>query len=127
MSTEFQCPRRRESYLGSSPAFARDNDYDPIEDDCRYCGSMNPDTFIARLEAGDISLGTTDKNYKVYVNNAGGDKHHSCKFYFQHLSEEQQERFIQIYNEKRIKFEGGYGFYVLPFFCACKVENQESK
>lgn len=35
MSTEFKCPRRAESHLGSSPAFARDNDYDASDDTCR--------------------------------------------------------------------------------------------
>jgi len=162
MSTEFQCPRRAESHFGSLPAFARDNDYDPSDDSCRYCGSLNPDTFMARVEAGDVKLGSTDKNYKVYVENAGGnpfgqtyrdcprDKEmtgaagnkymvSSCdkgpdqcthwvtrqtegaKFYFQHLSEDQRKRFVEMMNGPgKIQFQGGYGFYVMPFFCARK-------
>jgi ferredoxin len=153
----FKCPRRAESHFGSSPAFLRDDDYDPSDDSCQYCGSLNPDTFMARLEAGDVLLGSTDKNYKVYVENSGGEQFKqsfrdcprdkemigaagnkymasscqgpdtcthwvtreiaSAKFYFQHLGDEQQKRFIELFNEKRIKFSGNYGFYVLPFFC----------
>lgn len=162
MSTAFQCPRRSESHFGSSPAFARDNDYDESDDTCNYCGSLNPDTFMSRLESGDVLLGSTDKNYKVYVKSEAGspqfkqtyrdcpkDKEmvgmygnkyfvsscekgpdhcthrvtrdtDSTKFYFQHLSKEQKTRFIELLNEKRIKFQGGCGFYVLPFFCVRK-------
>jgi hypothetical protein len=112
---------------------------------------------MARLEVGDIKLGSTDKNYKVYVENAGGEQfkqsYRNCpndkemigaagnkymtwscegpetcthwvtreigttKFYFQHLSLPQQDRFIELLNEKKVKFQGGIGFYVLPFFC----------
>lgn len=155
----FQCPRRSESHFGSSPAFARDNDYDPSDDSCSYCGSLNPATFMARIEAGDILLGSTDKNYKVYVKNNGGERFRqtyracpqdkevvgvtgnkyfvsSCdkgptacthwvtretddaKFYFQHLDEAQKLRFIELLNEKKLKFKGGYGFYVMPYFIA---------
>ena len=158
MSNQFQCPRRAESSWNIHP---RDNDYDPSDDSCRYCGSLNPDTLMERLEAGTVALGSTDKSYKVYVENDGGalfkqtyrecprDKEmtgaagnkymasscndgpdacthwvtrevSSTKFYFQHFSAEQQKRFIELYNEHRIKFQGGYGFYVRPFFCARK-------
>jgi ferredoxin len=154
----FKCPRRAESHFGSSPAFLRDDDYDPSDDSCQYCGSLNPDTFMARLEAGDVLLGSTDKNYKVYVENHGGEQFkqsfrdcprdkemtgavgnkyfisncdkgpvecahwvtremQQTKFYFQHLSEQQQNRFIELVNTKKVRFSGDYGFYVLPFFC----------
>lgn len=66
------CPRRDESHFGSNPRFARDDDYDPTDDSCHYCGSLAPDTFMSRCEAGDIELGPTDKGYKVYVENKGG-------------------------------------------------------
>lgn len=39
---------------------------------CSYCGSLNPDTLMERLEAGDIEVGPTDKSYKIYVRNNGG-------------------------------------------------------
>jgi hypothetical protein len=111
---------------------------------CSYCGSMNADDFMQRLEQGDVELGSTDKNYKVYVHNAGGvafkQSYRDCprdanctgpddcghwvtreiqdgKFYFYHLSEAQQTRFIELYNAGKIRMAGGFGFYVLPFFC----------
>ncbi len=158
--TVFQCPRRAESPFGSSPQFKRDNDYDPSDDSCLYCGSLNSDTFMARLEAGDVRLGSTDKSYKVYIENAEGAKFkqtyrdcprdkeiigeagnkymvsscagpdacthrvtretNSTKFYFQHLSAEQQGRFIELLNAKKIRFQDDYSFYVLPFFCKRK-------
>ncbi len=174
MEKQFLCPRRSESSFGASPMFARDNDWDPSDDTCRYCGSLAPDTFMARCEAGDIALGTTDKSYKVYVhglpNPLFGAKRmvskinfdperspvsgewlkvtadnidtlpwggwtrprpgEDCwvllgdetptktrKFYFQHLDAEQRTRFVEMMNEPgKLKFEGGYGFYVMPFF-----------
>jgi len=151
MTINFQCPRRAESHFGTSPAFARENDHDESDDTCSYCGSLNPDTLMSRLESGDIRLGTTDKNYKVYVENDGGalfkQSYRDCynaadkgtnpckdgpttcthwvtrdvsyaKFYFQHLDEAQRTRFIELLNDKKIKFKGDYAFYVLPFFCA---------
>ena len=112
---------------------------------------------MKRLETADILLGSTDKNYKVYVKNNGGplfkqtyrdcpkDKEmtgingntymvsscdqgpnhcthwvtretSSAKFYFQHLSAEQRSQFVRLMNERNVKFQGGYGFYVMPFF-----------
>ena len=142
----FQCPRRGENPLGDLSAYpVPDNDYDQRDDSCSYCGSLDPVTFMARVEAGTVELGATDKNYKVYVRNAGGEpfkqafrdcysvgakdcKPDTCthwtvrdqdnaKFYFQHLSAEQCTRFVELMNEKdKLKFEGGMGFYVMPFF-----------
>jgi hypothetical protein len=136
--------------MGQSPTFARENDYDPSDDSCKFCGSLDPHTLMERLEVGNVLLGSTDKNYKVYVTSAPGaplfkqtfrdcynapdHKENPCKgldtcthwvtretthtkFYFQHLSNEQRTRFIALANEKKLKFEGDYGFYVLPFFC----------
>lgn len=112
---------------------------------CSYCGSFHPDKLIERLEAGTVELGATDKNYKVYLHNAGGEpfKQHyrdcysqgakdckgpaecthwvtrdtsSSKFYFQHFSSDQMRRFIELMNAGKLKMHGGYGFYRLPFF-----------
>lgn len=44
----------------------------PDDGTCDYCGSLDPDVFMARLEAGDVIVVPTDKNYKVYVRNNGG-------------------------------------------------------
>lgn len=110
---------------------------------CEYCGSMHPGDFMARVEAGTVLLGATDKNYKVYVTNAGGENfkqtyrdcprsppcpgYEQCthwvtrdtdhgKFYFYHLSEEQKRRFVELLNAKALKFDGDIGFYVYPYF-----------
>jgi hypothetical protein len=96
---------------------------------------------MARLELGDVELGTTHKNYKVYVVNAGGEPFKQSyregnlpfagydtpdwvtwdvdqvKFYFQHLSQEQKKKFIELFNTNKIKFQGGLRFNPLPFFC----------
>jgi hypothetical protein len=141
------CPRRAESGIA---VFNLNKDHYREDDTCSYCGSLNPEILMARLEAGDISLGPTDKNYKVYVHNAGGQvfkqTFRDCysqgvkdcpgpqecthwvmrdieqtKFYFQHLSDEQKNRFIELLNER--KFRIGYPghFYVLPFFIGRKT------
>lgn len=141
--TTFKCPRRSE-WFGGVPSNYPQSDTYRSDDTCSYCGSLNPDVFMARLESGDVDLGSTDKNYKAYVHNKGGtsfnQKYRDCpsgatckgpddcthwttremgqtKFYFQHLSEEQKHRFIELLNAKKITFAGGCGFYVLPFFC----------
>ena len=137
-----RCPRRNED-ARSDLMFPHEDGYRD-DDTCSFCGSLNPDTFMTRLEAGELTLGTTDKNYKVYVTVASGpmlkQTYRDCpsdgprcagpnecthwitresnhgKFYFQHLSVEQRQRFVELYNDQRLVFEGGYSFYVLPFF-----------
>ena len=46
--------------------------------------------------------------------------HHSrgpvAKFYFQHLSPEQQDEFIELHNSRRMKIGYPGRFYALPFF-----------
>lgn len=58
------CPRREESGLQLTEP---DTDHFRNDDTCSYCGSLNPDTFMAKVEASEITLGPTDKSYKVYV------------------------------------------------------------
>ena len=113
------CPRRAEA-----PMQVTDPKDDVFEPCCSYCGSMNPDRFMELLEAGQLVLGATDKDYKVYV--SGRDGQHELntreiKFYFQHLSEDQQRRFVDLWNadlteKKLFQFLGGFRFYVMPFF-----------
>lgn len=67
-----QCPREAETNAGGvfrSPDFSGW----PEDGSCHYCGSLLPDTLMTRLEAGDVLLVPTDKNYKVYVKNNGGE------------------------------------------------------
>ena len=141
---KMKCPRRQEG-----PFKLSENDQYTDDDTCSYCGSLNPDTLMARLELGDIELGPTDKNYKIYVENKEGPKfkrsyRQGCdmgkpgskctgpedcihrfteerdhsKFYFQHLSEDQMKRFIDLLNDKKIKIGYPGYFYVRPFFVA---------
>lgn len=110
---------------------------------CSYCGSMHPDDFMARLEAGDVEITPTDKNYKAYLVNKGGEdfkqtyrdcpKDAKCtgpddcthyvtreidqhKFYFQHLSEDQMRRMVDLVNEKKLHFQYPGYFYRMPYF-----------
>lgn len=76
---------------------------------CSYCGSISPDAFFAAIEAGE-ELTPTDKNYKVYVG-------HRRKFYFQHLSDDEMNRFIDLHNARKLKLAYPGYFYVRPFFC----------
>ena len=38
------------------------------------------------------------------------------KFYFQHLTEAQMREFVELHNQKKLRFDGERGFYVYPFF-----------
>jgi hypothetical protein len=79
---------------------------------CSYCGSLNPETFLREIEAGS-TITPTDKNYKAYLNTSSGRR----KFYFEHLSDEQKAKFVQLCNDKKLKFEYPGYFYILPYFC----------
>lgn len=80
---------------------------------CSYCGSMHPDDVFKAFEAGETLI-PTDKSYKIYVRADGGNQR---KFYFQHFSPDEQIKFLELVNAKKIKFARPGGFYVLPFFC----------
>lgn len=89
----------------------------PPEDDhwmedktCSYCGSMSPEALFKAVESGE-KLGPTDKDYKVYV----GATH---KFYFQHFSKEDWNKFTGLLNAGSIKLGHPGRFYVLPFALA---------
>jgi hypothetical protein len=146
-----ECPRRAE--LGMSAVLVdelRGPDTYREDNTCSYCGSLNPETLMERLEIGNVKLTPTDKSYKVYVQNDGGEgfkqTYRNCpddvprhgpkecthwvtrdmtetKFYFQHLSVDQRKRFVELLNDKKLKLNIPGYFYVLPFFCA----RQESK
>lgn len=118
--------------------------WDQEDNTCSYCGSLNNDYFMQRLETGDVEVGPTDKSYKVYVRNKGGEsfKQHyrNCpikdagctgpddcthwvtreveetKFYFQHLTNDQMRRFVELANAGQIAMGYPGYFYTLPFF-----------
>ena len=103
------CPRRDE--LGGAGVFKLP-DEDRWRDDgtCSYCGSISPEAFFEAIERG-TELGPTDKNYKVYV---GVTEHQ--KFYFQHLSQDERTRFVDLFNAGTLKIGYPGRFYVVPFF-----------
>ena len=137
------CPRRAESLVPHKP-FEYLNKPDDAR--CDYCGSLDADVFMARLEKGDVVLTPTDKSYKVYIRNVGGEPFKAShrtdnsrernvdgspdqtkwvwvtrdvqeiKFYFQHLSEAQMRRFVELLNAKKLSLDVPGHFYVTPFF-----------
>ena len=86
------------------------------EERCSYCGAVSGDSFMAFAEAGG-QLGPTDKGYKVYLEPTEGVQRPGMKFYFQHLSDEQRTRFIELINARTLKIGYPGYFYVLPYFC----------
>lgn len=112
------CPMRTADGAGPGSPFHAPEEGDQFRQlnggsaTCTYCGSISEsDLFKAIEEQREIT--PTDKNYKVYVGPSG-------KFYFQHLSHEGQLHFINLVNEKKVKFgEPGY-LYVLPYFMKLK-------
>lgn len=140
------CPRSVENGCGPNSPFGDGKAIWCIGDSCSYCGSLHPAVLMERLEEATITVEPTDKNYKIYVVTdadtpkfkrsfrADGspvgddpskwvwtvDETNHVKFYFQHLSSEQQQRFVELINEKKIKFALPGYFYVLPFFVSMK-------
>lgn len=99
------------------PDHTSGGDHWRVNNTCSYCGSWHPDLFMEALENQTIELIPTDKGYKVGI--TGRDKKiDAIKFYWYHLSDAQQHRFIELHNEKGkllIAFPGH--FYTTPFFC----------
>ena len=58
-----------------------------------------------------------DREWTERVEPFMGGGSRECKFYFQHLSEEQRHEFIDLLNTKQVQFSYPGYFYVLPFFC----------
>jgi hypothetical protein len=132
------CPRMATAPPGPLRDFCYENK--PDDGTCDYCGSILPDVFMGRLEAGNVTLDPTDKTYKVYVHNDGGEpfrqsyrtdddrsedqsqwvwttrEQSQAKFYFQHLTENQRKRFVELLREGKLRLNYPGRFYVLPFF-----------
>lgn len=85
---------------------------------CSFCGSLNPNIVLQRIEQG-VAVVPTDKNYKGYLGHSGHEK-----FYFQHFNPEQQDRFIELYNSRQMKLEVPGYFYVAPFFMQFKKKSK---
>lgn len=127
---------------------------------CSFCGSLNPDRFMALVREGWI-VGPTDKPYKAYLErpftteeianrktaymarfadlseqaiaelSEQYDREFTAegspvaKFYFQHLSDDQQGEFIELHNAKQMKIGTPGGFYVTPYFAVTRASDPE--
>ena len=85
---------------------------------CSFCGSLHPDRFMELIREG-WNVGPTDKNYKAYLSRLPASEEANsieAKFYYQHLSPEQQVEFVELYNTKRMHVGYPGRFYRWPFF-----------
>lgn len=122
MAQPFFCPRGPGA---DSPFHAPFNGEAHWREDrtCSYCGSIHPDLLFEQIENG-ATITPTDKSYKIYVDLVDHRVAGAGKFYFQHLSREQQDRFIDLVNAKAVKLGHPGYFYVLPYF-ACRADPAE--
>lgn len=63
---------------------------------CSFCGSLHPEDFLRMLEERTAIEGPTTKGYKVYVKASDGRE---TKFYAQHFSAEQWQRYRALHTE----------------------------
>lgn len=75
---------------------------------CSYCGSISPRQFFKAINEGR-QIVPTDKNYKAYIDGR--------KFYFQHLSPKDRQKFIKLYNKGKMNLAYPGYFYTQPYFC----------
>jgi hypothetical protein len=98
---------------------------------CSFCGSLHPETFLALISEG-WAVEPTDKDYKAYLHEVldlpeqtarPGEplppiRNGRAKFYYQHLSEAQMQRFVDLYNDNTMRLATPGYFYRLPYFMA---------
>lgn len=109
--TGHTCGRRMESLALDNDA--PNSDFFRSDDNrCSYCGSMSEEEFFRRADAGE-TITPTDKSYKVYVGHTG-------KFYFQHLSENGRQMFVDYVNAGKFKLSVPGYFYTRPYFVKTK-------
>lgn len=60
-----------------------------------------------------------DEQWAKFPHSSGGPE---AKFYYQHLSVEQQDEFIALHNERRMKISYPGHLYVLPYFAVPSSE-----
>lgn len=118
MSEQFRCGRRGPWVANSPLAYdqVEKGDHYRSNGTCSYCGSVSQEAFLAFIEAGG-EVGPTDKSYKAYLTATDTVQPPGIKFYFQHLDEAGQRKFIELVNAKRVRIGYPGHFYVLPFFC----------
>lgn len=86
---------------------------------CSFCGSLHPDRFMELLKAGWF-LGPTDKTYKAYIGEHQAIQ--NAKFYYLHLSSEQCDEFVALYNAGQMNIGYPGHLYVPPFFARPRAE-----
>lgn len=74
---------------------------------CSYCGSLSSEDFF-KLAESCAKITPTDKSYKVYIEND--------KLYFQHLSENDKAKFVDLLNAYKLNIAYPFYFYTLPYF-----------
>lgn len=119
MSDKHTCGRRAADGMAdnNSPLKLSGTNLDEYRDGrCTYCGSVSQEAFLAFVEAGG-EVGPTDKSYKAYLHDTDAAKAPGIKFYFQHLDEAGRDKFIELYNAKRMRIGYPHRFYVTPYFC----------
>lgn len=89
---------------------------------CSFCGSLHPGKFL-ELVAQGWTVEPTDKTYKAYLSQESATPgpavprvYRRSKFYYQHLSDTQQQQFVDLYNRGSMRLALPGRFYVLPFF-----------
>jgi hypothetical protein len=119
--TTHLCPRRAELPPNSPLPDGEDTWIDGRT--CSFCGSISGDAFMLLVRKGAV-IDPTDKSYKAYIQDRGTDPEEGprpvetgfSKFYFQHLSEEQQRAFVGLCNAGTVRLGWPGRFYVWPFF-----------
>ena len=116
------CPRKLENtfsskyHADSEDCWRAENIFknEGLDKHCSYCGSLHPQVFLNLVEKG-AELIPTDKNYKAYIK----FKDIQTKFYFQHLSKEDINRYIDLAEKRKINFSYPGFYYKKPYFL-CK-------
>lgn len=110
---EGNCPRRAEVPPQSN---LRDYDYWSKQGEllgvtvrtCSFCGGIHPEDFLSLWEKG-VSVGPTDKSYKLYVDEAGKVTRGSGKFYLHHLNTaDWQAKFKELADDALSQVEPDY-------------------
>ena len=84
---------------------------------CSFCGSLHPDKFLELARQGWV-VGPTDKPYKAYLEAPADGPGKQAKFYYPHLSQEQQDAFVELHNSRQMQVGYPGHFYVPPYFTA---------
>lgn len=96
---------------------------------CSFCGSLHPEKFLELVTEGWV-VEPTDKSYKAYLRQVLAMEERTAepgeplppiacgrsKFYYQHLSEEQRQHFVDLYNDNTMRLGLPGYFYQMPFF-----------